>query len=87
MKGRPPLWNKPRAKRDHPATPEQVEAWRKCRPGDIIQVRLRTGNVQRFVVCVMPSEFKVEPGQVHAQKYGQGINSAIRRISAFEIVL
>jgi len=78
---------KPRAKHDRTATPEQVEAWRKCRVGDVIRVRVRTGNVQRFVVCEWPAQFAPEPGKVHAQKQGQGPNSAIRRIAAFELVI
>lgn len=84
--GRPPLWNKPRTKRDRAATAEQSAAWHKLKPGDVIRIRLRTGNVQRFIVKELPAEFRPEPGTVHAVKMGAG-NTPYRRISAFELVI
>ena len=73
-------------KRNTTATLAQVEAWRRAKPGDIICVRLRSGNVSRFKVCELPAEFGSGEGQLHAQKYGQGPQSPIRRINAFEVV-
>lgn len=73
--------------RNHTASPAQVLAWRSAKAGDTIRVLLRSGNVQRFIVCEWPAHERPRPGQLHAQKYGQGPNSPIRRINAFELVL
>lgn len=76
-------------KRNTTASPEQVEAWRKCKPGDEVRVRLRTSNVQRFIVCEWPEEFAradSRPGQVHGRRRGD-THLPIRRIAAFELVL
>lgn len=72
-------------KRNTTATAAQVQAWQNAKPGDIIRVRLRTGSIQRFKVCELPKEFGDGHGQLHAQKYGQGPNSVIRRINAYEV--
>lgn len=84
-RGRPRAFDLPAVPRL--ATDSQLDAHIACKPGDVINVRLRTGNVQRFIVCELPAEFGSGAGQVHAKKMGAGKESPIRRISPEELVI
>lgn len=72
--------------RNTTASPAQVLVWQNAKAGDILRILLRSGNVQRFEVVEWPAHERPRPGQVHAIKCGQGRNSPIRNIAAFEIV-